>query len=294
MYARSQEFERYAARLSDCSGILRFAWIDQEDGTSQLKLREARFCRVRHCPVCQWRRSLMWQARFYDALPKLSEENPSARWLFLTLTQKNCKITDLKKQLKIMHQGFRNLIRRPEFKPVMGWVRTTEVTRSEIGEAHPHYHCLMMVKPSMLTRDYVKQYRFRQLWQQSLKLDYLPRVDIRTVKSYKKTEQSPADVLRAAIAETLKYSVSPADMVKDREWFFELNRQLFRTRAVATGGLLKHVLRLDEETDQDLIKGDEQDDLEQPIEAPLLAFNWRKVERRYLRFHEKRPFVGKK
>ena len=76
--------------------------------------------------------------------------------------------------------------------------------------------------------------------------------------------------------------------------FYELNRQLFRTRAVATGGLLKHVLRLDEETDQDLIKGDDdQDDLEEPIEAPLLAFNWRKIERRYWRFHEKRPFVGK-
>ncbi|WP_170869787.1 protein rep, partial [Shigella sonnei] len=28
---------------------------------TRLRLREAHFCRVRHCPVCQWRRSLMWQ-----------------------------------------------------------------------------------------------------------------------------------------------------------------------------------------------------------------------------------------
>ena len=37
----------------------------------------------------------MWQARFYQSLPKLVTEHPKARWLFLTLTVRNCPITEL-------------------------------------------------------------------------------------------------------------------------------------------------------------------------------------------------------
>ncbi|MDI5829464.1 protein rep, partial [Salmonella enterica subsp. enterica serovar Kentucky] len=40
-----------------------------------------------------------------------------------------------------------------------------EVTRGRDGSAHPHFHTLMMVPPSMLSgRDYVKQYRWVELW----------------------------------------------------------------------------------------------------------------------------------
>ncbi|MGB5856610.1 MAG: Replication protein, partial [Oceanisphaera sp.] len=59
IYSGAAEFERYATRMGDCSGLLRFGWQDNaETGESRLRLREAHFCRVRHCPVCQWRRSL--------------------------------------------------------------------------------------------------------------------------------------------------------------------------------------------------------------------------------------------
>ncbi|MBM2994428.1 protein rep, partial [Escherichia coli] len=43
-----------------------------------------------------------------------------------------------------------------------------------------------------------------------------------------------------AVAETLKYSTKPADMVADPEWFLELTRQTHKRRFVATGGALRH------------------------------------------------------
>ncbi|MBE3060804.1 protein rep, partial [Klebsiella pneumoniae] len=43
----------------------------KETGETRLRLREAHFCRVRHCPVCQWGRSLMWPARFYPSPPRI-------------------------------------------------------------------------------------------------------------------------------------------------------------------------------------------------------------------------------
>ena len=111
IYDRAEQFERYAERISHCSGVLRFGQvIDQETGEIGLKLREAQFCRVRNCPVCQWRRSLMWQARFYQALPALEQEHPKARWIFLTLTVPNCPVEELRATLQEMGKGWQRLI----------------------------------------------------------------------------------------------------------------------------------------------------------------------------------------
>lgn len=55
----SSEFSRYSERMADCSEFLDFRLIpNSDDGVYKLKLSSARFCRVRHCPVCQWRRSV--------------------------------------------------------------------------------------------------------------------------------------------------------------------------------------------------------------------------------------------
>ncbi|MBE3060651.1 protein rep, partial [Klebsiella pneumoniae] len=59
------------------------------------------------------------------------------------------------------------------------------------------------------------------------------------------------------MAETLKYSTKPADMVADPKWFLELPRQTHKRRLVATGGALKDVLKLDQETDADMAIGDD-------------------------------------
>ena len=89
-----------------------------------------------------------------------------------------------------------------------------------------------------------------------------------------------AQALQGAVSETLKYSTKPADMVADEAWFLELTKQTHKLRFVATGGALKHVLKVDQETDDDLAltNGDGQQD-----DGSRLAFNWRTSERRYRR-----------
>jgi len=293
LYATCTEFERYAERMECCSGRLLFGWQTELDtGQSLLRLREAHFCRVRHCPTCQWRRSLMWQARFYQSLPQLVQSYPKARWLFLTLTVRNCEITDLGETLSLMNKAFQRLKERKEFKPVTGWIRTTEVTKAKDGTAHPHFHVLLMVPPSWFTgRSYVKQSRWVDLWAECLRVDYRPNVDIRTVKPKKalgtNTEfaaniDSTIQALQGAVAETLKYSTKPSDMTDSNGsdgWFLELTRQTHKRRFIATGGALKDVLKLDEETDDDLAlaEGDGVDD------GSKLAFDWKLGKRRYMR-----------
>ncbi|WP_253821784.1 protein rep, partial [Salmonella enterica] len=146
IYLLAAEYERYGARMAACGGLLRFGWSTlKETGETRLRLREAHFCRVRHCPVCQWRRSLMWQARFYQSLPRIVADYPNARWMFLTLTVRNCAIEELGETLSRMNTAFQRLKERKEFLPVQGWIRTTEVARGSDGSAHPHCHTLMLV-----------------------------------------------------------------------------------------------------------------------------------------------------
>jgi hypothetical protein len=219
----------------------------------------------------------MWRARFFQALPTIQAAHPTARWLFLTLTVKNCPITDLRSTLAAMNTGWQRLLKRPEFEPVTGWIRTTEVTRGKDGAAHPHFHCLLMVAPSYFNgRCYVTQARWRELWQSVMRLDYPPVVDVRTVKGN-------GDGIKKAVCETLKYAVKPSDMTDDPAWFLEYTRQTHKLRFIATGGLLKKILKTEKpETNEDLLLTDNPADTPETDEQ-LLRFDWDKPTRKYRR-----------
>ena len=276
LLAEYDEFQRYAARMADCSGVLLFGWETlPETGETRLRLKQARFCRCRHCATCAWRKTLAMTARFLEALPGLMRDHPKARWLFLTLTVPNCPIEELGETLKAMNAGWNRLRLRQEFKPVLGWARSTEVTQEakRTGYAHPHFHCLLMVPPSWFTRHYVKQSRWVELWRDCMRLDVDPVVDVRAIKG---------DVMGAA-AETLKtfgYSVKPEQAAADPEWFLEMIRQVHRKRFFAAGGALKEAFK-EPETDEEMIQGD------QPAEGlddgSRLAFAWAPTQKRYRR-----------
>ena len=276
-------FDALAGRIRDCTGYLGFVWSDPdpETGELHLRLRSAHFCRVRHCPVCQWRRSLMWQARLLKALPSIEAEHPTARWLFLTLTVRNCPINDLRSTIQEMNKAWQRLIKRQEFDSnTLGWIRTTEVTRGKDDSAHPHFHVLMMVRPSYFSSNYyVTQRRWTELWRECARLDYTPIVHVQAVKSKSRLSSLSELPLRRAISETLKYSVKPGDMHDD--WLIELTRQVHHLRFIASGGILKDVLREGEETEQDLLLADDQtgDDASEPD----VFFRWRRDIKRYVK-----------
>lgn len=279
VYQLEKEFAKYALRISKCSGLLNFGEIiDEETGEVSYKLREARFCRVRHCPVCQWRRTLMWQARFHQALPSIQEANPNARWLLLTLTVRNCEIEQLGQTLDDMNTAWRKLIKRKALNPVIGWVRTTEVTRGKDGTAHPHFHVLLMVRSYWFSSGYVPQAQWVEMWKECAQLPYSPNVDIRAVKPKKGQDEMAA--LSRAVVETLKYAVKPSDMVDNADWFYEMTRQVHKRRFVATGGVLKDVLKVGEETEQDLLV--QENEMEQE-EEKRISFEWNGSEREYFK-----------
>lgn len=256
MYAQDPQFERLSERMASCSTWLQFGF------TGGFKLKSASFCRVRNCPVCQWRKSLFWKAMMYKTYDRLKGDYPTHRWLFLTLTLTNPHVTDLRSTLELMHKAWRKLVKRKEFLSVIGWIRTTEVTRDKQQpntHAHPHYHVMLLVKPSYFkSGNYIKHMDWVRIWGECLGVSYLPNVDIRSVKP-KKGDDSK---LRGVIAETLKYAVKPSEMLGDgsqnaHAWFLEYSKQVHKLRFVASGGVLKNALKDgDKITSADLITGD--------------------------------------
>ena len=271
LYAGS-EFQTYSDRVTFCSEFLKFGLVDSQGlGEMKLKLRTARFCRVRHCPVCQWRRSLMWKAKAYKVLPRIVEAYPKHRWLFLTLTQKNVPVTELKKTLTHMNRSFQRLSQRKAW-PADGWLRSTEVTRGKDGSAHPHFHCLLMVKAGYFGKNYIKQAEWVELWRKSLRIDYNPIIDCRAVKR----GSQPMGL----VPEILKYCVKESDLVADRQWFLELTRQMHKMKCVTTGGVLKDYLRELEQEPDDLI-GEGDDATPETDEEVSLFFGWQRRDRKY-------------
>src|SRR3989441_3108395 len=284
--------QRYALRVEQCSQVLEFARdppkpASQSQPTGErrpkLTLKNAWFCRVRHCPVCQWRRSLMWQAKVYRALPSLLRDYPDTRFLFMTLTIRNCPVSELRQTLTHMAKAWKRLVELRSW-PARGWVRAVEITRSQKDRsAHPHYHCLLMVPPAYFQGDYLKQQEWAELWQQCLRIDYRPVVDIRTVRldlvqNLRRVNKPPAHMWEA-VAEILKYAVKPSDMIRDYDWFLQLADQLHKTRGVAIGGVLKHYIKERERENLTEDPGEEAPE----ISGEQLFFGWKMDVRKYRR-----------
>lgn len=271
---RGTEFQRYAERMDDCAQFLAFGLVPNADeGAYQLKLRTARFCRVRTCMVCSWRRSLMYKARAFKALPKVLSDFPNARFLFLTLTLKNCPVHELRNSIFHLNASFRRLAKRKHF-PAVGYIKTVEVTRGRKGDAHPHLHILMMVKPSFFSHGYVKKKEWCAWWKRAAKVDYTPIIDVQAIKA----KDSPLVLL----AEVVKYQTKPNDLIfSDRSWFLEYTRQVHRTNAFALGGVFKgYFNELEkEETTEEMIGGNEEG--QDGVDEGELFFNWRKFEKKY-------------
>lgn len=272
----------YATRGDNCARVISFAHDPLATTKNKLKLTSAWFCHFRHCPVCQWRRSLMWQAKVYRALPLLRRDFPDTRFLFMTLTVRNCEVNHLRETITHMAKAWQRLTQLRSW-PARGWVRAVEITRSQrYRTAHPHYHCLLMVAPSYFQGDYMKQEEWAEAWRHSLRVDYRPVVDIRVVKlalvpDMKRVNPMPKNMWDA-VAEILKYAVKPSDMVRDHDWFLTLVDQLHHTRGVAIGGILKRYIKEREKENLMSEPGEE------PVEPKEhLTFGWKHKVRKYQR-----------
>lgn len=202
--------------LEHCADNLMFANLS--NGTKRLKT--ANFCRNRICPMCQWRRSLKTFSQVSDITNKIIERYNDVRFLFLTLTIKNCYADELPSTLDLLNDKFKYLIDKSrtfaplkEFKTkcLIGGMKAIEVTYNHKDNTfHPHIHCILAVKKSYFndSKLYISQSKWRIYWQQVLKIDYLPLVNVKAIKL------NNNKISNKAIAELSKYPCKTLDIFK--------------------------------------------------------------------------------
>lgn len=253
-----KEFFKRGYNLNDCAEFLIYNPTDDID--KPLRLTQANFCRDRACPICQWRRSLRWAATMKKQLSTVFEKYPNHRCIFVTLTVKNCDITELRETIQSMNKGFSAFFRKlKKLVPNIGYLKSVEVTRNEkTDKAHPHFHITFFVPPSYFTINYIKHYKWQDMWMECMKLDYSPMVNVKAVKIKKNSGQgSYLDAASSAIVETIKYSIKPSDLLKKAtedggyEWMYEYLRQVKGLRFAATGGIVKGMIKPEWEKDEE-------------------------------------------
>ena len=191
-------------------------------------------------------------------------QEPKGRFLFLTLTVKNVPGVKLSETVSQLTQSFDRLFKRVKVqKNLIGFLRSVEITHNEEEDTyHPHLHVLIMVRPGYFKGgSYITQEEWGELWSQSLKVDYVPMVDIRAVK-----ETGTGKGLKGAILETAKYPTKPIKLdVENKQVVDDLYNGLYRKRQLGYGGLFKKIkkqLQLDDVENGNLVQtSDKENDL---------------------------------
>jgi plasmid rolling circle replication initiator protein Rep len=278
-------YKKESLRLHKCAHALEYAREVLEDGTSKMTLHTARFCRVRGCPTCQWRRSLGWMARIIKSYPRIQAEYPTARWIEVTLTCSNCPVFELRSTIDHLNKSFRKLTLRKDF-PGIGWVKAIEVTNNDPrpGYAHPHIHALLLVPAGYFSGlSYLNSQQWRDIWQECLKQLIPPSIKVKAVK------HKDPDALFKALVHTIKYVTdfdddeeSVNNILDDVDWFREYVKQMHNVRNVSIGGVLRGKISNEEITDQEMI-GENSEPLNSPEQW---KFYWKSELRKYMGDHE--------
>ncbi|EYO39992.1 replication initiation protein [Staphylococcus aureus DAR3891] len=226
-------------------------------------------------------------------IEEVFKEKPNSRWLFLTLSIRNAIDGDtLERSLKHLTESFRRLFKYKKVsKNLIGFMRSTEVTvNKNDGSYNQHMHVLLCVENAYFRKKkYITQTELVDLWQQALKVNYRPVVNIKAIKPNQKGDKD----IQAAIKETSKYSVKSSDFLtdddeKNQEIISDLEKGLYRKRMLSYGRLLKQkhkILNLDNVEDGNLINTSDEDkttDEEEKAHSITAIWNFEK-QNYYLR-----------
>ena len=260
-------------QVKHCTNYL--AFTETTDGGK--KLVDVRFCRIRLCPMCTWRRTKKVFAQLSKIVQEINKDK-EREYIFLTLTCKNVTGDELKQQIKDLLQAFKKMIDGNSRikKMCKGYFRGLEVTRNNSnGTYHPHIHCVICVNKSYFTdKTYISQKEWCEIWKYYLKTDYIPNVDVRkATKTYK------------SIAELSSYTVKPKDIILEADEetmdnnIMILHSALHRVRLIGMGGIFKEYhkkLNLEDmnKEDANLINTDTEKEDDSLTTDILLKYSW--------------------
>lgn len=268
-------------RLNDCATFLQFL---RGEGNKQT-LKTANFCRIRLCPICQWRRSLKVFGEVMKIVENLEKKKHYA-YIMATFTVKNVQGEELSATIDSMMKAWHRFTGYKKLSNVVkGYFRAMEITHNidpkstSYNTYHPHFHCIFAVNTGYFSgKNYLTHEDWQILWAKAAKLDYTPQVNVKRVKDTRTKSMAHA------IAETAKYTVEKDAYIIPDDWDLTtetvaiLDKALNNRRFVAFGGVFKDMkdeLGLDDPEDGDLIHVDGEPPPEDNPDDVLYTYYWR-------------------
>lgn len=204
-------------------------------GSANGTFTDAWYCKHRQCPTCQWRKALKWRSRMHEILDT-TPEVLAGKWIYLTLTTRNCYVTDLRATIKEMNAAFQRLKKREFWSSnVIGGIKFIEVDQSHYDEqsAHPHFHCLIQVRPSMHQgNNYVSEVKWAEEWQACLQVYFCPHI-------YSGRLTGQGDELSNKILSAVSYSMKPRPHTPSRGWFLSISEEMKGMRLIEPFGQMR-------------------------------------------------------
>lgn len=267
----------YAERAGACATWLQF----QAMGDGSRTLSAANFCDLRLCPMCIARRAKRNAAKLTRVMDAVEAEE-KCRFLFLTLTVKNCDGCELESTIRALLRGWVKLIRHREIDRALGgWFRALEITRNKkTKQYHPHIHAIIAVSPEYFDSNlYITQKSWRKHWQIAAGLDYDPSVRISATRARGGCDSATC----SATVEAAKYATKDSEYISSRLSMKEAvaivtdyTEALFRKRLTAFGGWMKEAARRFDA--EDLDKGDlvhvDDEQIREDVAEYVETYNW--------------------
>ena len=233
-YSYIPGLEHYGEKIASCGNWLKMMGCpDVKHGNM---LRQASFCKLRNCIMCQWRKSLLIKTQLVELVKEHRKEYPTDVPLLLTTTVLNEVGERLSQAIDQMNVAWRRLMQLKTVKNVThSWFRSMEITyNEERDDYHPHFHGLLMVPQNYFYKKrgrYIPRDEWMKLWQQCMRDNRITQVDIRTLQCGTDAE------LEASIGEVAKYMTKPNSYIFDNELGKkEANPKVIETLHYATKG----------------------------------------------------------
>ena len=264
--------------LEECGNNLLFSVNDK----NEKKIKSAYFCRLRTCPMCNWRKSLKMFGHTNKIVNKILEQNSSTRFLFVTFTVKNCPAEKLEETINLMNKGFKDLTNKNRKiscsaklkNNMLGYIRAMEITYNQEKDTyHPHIHCIFAVKAQYFTKGYIKKSDWQYIWGECCVTEYEPIVKVQTIKNS----------TSKAVAEVAKYPVKMDEIAnyqdekKAIKALIVFTKILKGRRLITFGGVFaeaRKLLKLDDIETGDLVNlDDDQKEKFEEIKKVLFMYN---------------------
>lgn len=234
--------EKKAETLLNCGDFLEVSILENKK-----RLTGANFCKSRLCPICEFNLS---RKHFRELVAIVNHEKmQNQKFVFVTLTLKNCNAFEFENTINAMNKAFLTLSSNKTslFKNAFnGWCKKLEVTCNEKLETfHVHFHILASVDADYFQKSnkkYLTQKKLCEHWQKALKVDYLPICDIRAVtsKNITKSERKTKIEKYSSLAEISKYTTKTMQ-VKNPKVLQILNKVLKGKRLFDYAGNFKAI-----------------------------------------------------